>query len=288
MQPSSETPQNESTYVLDPESAAEMARLLDQDLLATKHMGGLLTERPDFANIHRVLDIACGPGGWVQEVAFTHPEIEVIGIDISQTMIQYARAQAKVQGLDNAHFLVMDATKPLDFPDDYFDLINGRFMVTFLHSSAWPKLIQECRRITRSGGAIRLTDTDNMGITSSPAFEKLFDKALQRFHLTGKSFSPEGHHFGITPKLGYFLREAGYQHIRKTPHIIDYSAGEEAHEGVYRDWMIALKLAQPFLVTMKIMTQEEADALYEQAMAEMQSNDFTAIIYLLSVWGEKP
>ncbi len=99
MQPSSETPQNESTYVLDPESAAEMARLLDQDLLATKHMGGLLTERPDFANIHRVLDIACGPGGWVQEVAFTHPEIEVIGIDISQAMIQYARAQMDVSWL---------------------------------------------------------------------------------------------------------------------------------------------------------------------------------------------
>ncbi len=36
------------------------------------------------------------------------------------------------------------------------------------------------------------------------------------------------------------------------------------------------------------MTQEEADALYEQAMVEMQSHDFTAIIYLLSVWGEKP
>src|SRR5579863_8369543 len=281
-------PSQENTYVLDPESAAEMARLLDQDLLFTKYMGGLLAERPDFANIHHVLDIACGPGGWVQEVAFAHPNVEVVGIDISQTMIQYARAQAKVQGLDNARFLVMDATKLLDLPEESFDLVNGRALTSFLHQTTWPKLIKECIRITRSGGAIRLTEADNMGITSSPAFETLFDKALQRFQLTGKSFSYQGHHFGITPKLGFFLRQAGFHNIRKTPYIIDYSAGEEAHESTYRDWMVAFKLALPYLVKMQIMAQEEADTLYEQAMTEMQADDFAAIIYFLSVWGEKP
>ncbi len=287
MQTPLESSQNESTYVFDSESAAEMARLLDQDLLVTKNMGGLLAERPDFANIHRVLDIACGPGGWVQEVAFAHPEIEVVGIDISQTMIQYARAQAKVQGLDNARFLVMDASKPLDFPDNSFDLINARFMISFLHSTTWQKLIQECRRINRSGGAIRLTEVENGG-TSSPAFEKLFSKLAHALQLAGRSFSPEGHNFGITPKLGYFLREAGYQRIRKTPHIIDYSTGEDAHEGTYRDWMVMLKVVQPFLLAMKVTTPEEVDRLYQQAMIEMRAEDFTAISYFLSVWGEKP
>lgn len=287
MQTPSESPQNESTYVFDSESAAEMARLLDQDLLVSKHMGGLLEERPDFANIHRVLDIGCGPGGWVQEVAFAHPNIEVVGIDINQTMIQYARAQAKVQGLDNARFLVMDASKPLDFPDDSFDLINGRFMISFLHSTTWPKLIHECRRINKSGGAIRLTEVENGG-TSSPAFEKLFSKFAHALQLAGRSFSPEGHNFGITPKLGYFLREAGYQRIQKTPHIIDYSTGEEAHEGTYRDWMVMLKVVQPFLLAMKVTTPEEVDRLYQQAMIEMRAEDFTAISYFLSVWGEKP
>lgn len=59
-------------------------------------------------------------------MAFAYPDIEVVGIDISQQMIEYARAQARVQGLDNAYFHVMDATQPLDFPDSSFDLINGR------------------------------------------------------------------------------------------------------------------------------------------------------------------
>jgi len=240
MQTPSESSQNENTYAVDPESAAEMARLLDQDLLVTKHMGGLLAERPDFANIHRVLDIGCGPGGWVQEVAFAHAAIEVVGIDISRTMIQYAHAQAEVQGLNNARFLVMDATKPLDFPDNSFDLVNARFMIGFLRPALWPQLIQECRRITTANGAICLTEPDNLGTTSSPAFERMFAWTARAFKLTGRSFSPEGHDFGITPKLGYFLRQAGYHNIRQTAHVIDFSAGEEAHEGTYRDWMIGM------------------------------------------------
>lgn len=60
--------QNENTYLFDSESAAEMARLVSQDLLVTKYMGGLLPENPDFSGIRRVLDVACGPGGWADDV----------------------------------------------------------------------------------------------------------------------------------------------------------------------------------------------------------------------------
>jgi len=288
MQTPPESFQQENKYVLDSESAAEMARLLDQDLLITKNMGGLLVEQPDFANIHHVLDVACGPGGWALEVAFAHPKIEIVGIDISQTMKQYARAQAKVQGLDNTNFLVMDASKPLGFPDDTFDLINGRFLTGFTYPATWPKLVQECLRITKSGGATRLTEFDDLGRTSSPAFEKLSVKVAQAFQLAGRSLSPEGRDFGITPKLGYFLRKAGYHKIRQTPHISDYSVGEEAHESTYQDYVVALKLVQPFLIAMKVTTAEEVETLYQQALIEMQADDFTATGFSLSVWGEKP
>src|SRR5258708_12687277 len=79
-------PHGENTYVIDAESAAEMARLLDQDRLITTHLGGLLPERPDFAHIHNVLDLACGPGGWAQAVALARPEIEVLASDLIPPM----------------------------------------------------------------------------------------------------------------------------------------------------------------------------------------------------------
>jgi len=55
----------ENTYLNDPESGAEMARLLDQDHTLTTCMGGLLPEQDasTLDALRDVLDIACGPAG---------------------------------------------------------------------------------------------------------------------------------------------------------------------------------------------------------------------------------
>src|SRR5690348_8946386 len=102
-----ENDDKKSTYILDSESTAEMARLARQDRLITQGMGGLFPERDDIAGIGRILDIGCGPGGWTLEVAFNYPGVQVTGIDISQIMIQYAQTHATLQGLENASFHVM-------------------------------------------------------------------------------------------------------------------------------------------------------------------------------------
>jgi len=47
-------------------------------------------------------------------------------------------------------------------------------------------------------------------------------------------------------------------------------------------------MIQPFLLKMELATQDEIDALYTQAIAEMLSDDFCALSFLLSVWGQKP
>lgn len=60
------------------------------------------------------------------DVARTYPQVQVTGFDSSVWMIEYTRAQALTQELKHASFRVMDALKPLDFPDESFDLINAR------------------------------------------------------------------------------------------------------------------------------------------------------------------
>ncbi len=284
----SEQSQNESSYIIDAESAAEMARLVSQDQLTTKSMGGVLPEQTDLSGIHRVLDIACGPGGWVLDVAFEHPDIQVVGIDISQTMVEYARVRSKVQKLENASFQVMNALKPLDFPDASFDLVNARTIAGFMLPASWPVLLQECMRITRPGGIIRLTETDDFGTSNSPALEKMTRMALRAGQLAGRTFNPEGRNAAVTPMLGRFLRKAGCKNIKKRAHVIDYSSGEEAHDGVYRDLMVALQLLQPFLTKIGFISQEELEQLYQQVLTELVSNDFCALWYLLTVWGQKP
>src|SRR6266566_8486846 len=101
--------QRENSYVIDIENGAETARLMHQHRLITTGMGGLFPEPLDISQVQHILDIACGPGDWALDVAFEYPEIEVMGIDLSRTMVEYARARAGARGLDNARFCVMDA-----------------------------------------------------------------------------------------------------------------------------------------------------------------------------------
>jgi ubiquinone/menaquinone biosynthesis C-methylase UbiE len=276
----------ENIYFNDPESGAEMARLIQQDRLITKGMGGLFAEQSDLSGIHRILDVGCGPGAWALEVAFTYPQIEVVGFDVSEAMISYARTQAQVQGLDNAHFHVMDARQPLDFPDNSFDLVNARF-VAFLGPAIWPKLLQEYRRISRPGGVIRLTESE-WGMTNSPAHEILYGKFYRAMKLAGQSYSPDGRIYDITPMLGGFLRNIGCVDIRQVAHVIDFSAGTEDYESFFRDWMTFFHLIKPFLIKRGVTTQEEVDQLVDQMEFEMRQDDYRGIMYILTAWGQKP
>jgi SAM-dependent methyltransferase len=280
-------PQDQNTYFIDAENAAEMARLTNLARLITRNMGGVFPLEIDLAGVQRVLDIACGPGGWALDVARAYPEKQVTGIDISRLMIAYAQAQAGEQGLTNVQFEVMDALKPLAFADNSFDLVNARFISGFMSKVAWPKLVREMVRITRPGGVIRLTEIES-AMTNSPSAEKLFALCSRALYLSGQSFSVDGRNIGITLMLGRLLRDAGCLTNGKAAYAIDFSFGTEEYTSEYQDLRTFLKLIQPFLVKVGVAAQEEIDALYHRAMEEMQSLDFCGIWPFFSVWGTKP
>ncbi len=91
---------NPSQYMVEDRSSnPEMIRLMIQDNLFTMGMDGPLSEQADPASLHRVLDIGCGPGGWILEAARLYPHMGLVGIDISWRMIEYARAEAQARKL---------------------------------------------------------------------------------------------------------------------------------------------------------------------------------------------
>src|SRR5579875_1918720 len=122
-------PEHPSTYVIeDRSSETEMTRLHIQDQLLTSAMGGVLPEQPDHASFQRIIDVGCGTGDWLIETATTYPSISLlIGVDISNSMIEFARMQAAAAGVnDRVEFHVMDALRMLEFPEAYFDLVTHR------------------------------------------------------------------------------------------------------------------------------------------------------------------
>ncbi len=284
---STDQPSNETTYFIDAENAAEMARLMNQDRIITKNMGGLFPEQFDLSRVSDVLDIGCGPGGWVLDVAYMYPTMHVVGIDVSRLMVEYAHAQAKVQGLKKVSFKVMDARKPLEFPDSSFDLVNARFISGFMPPASWPVLLQECWRILRPGGIIRLTEPE-FPLSNSLASEKLYDMIARALQAARQSFSPDGRHAGITPMLGRFLRDAGFQNIQKMAHALDSSAGSETFTSQYQNTMVFLKLLQPFVVKTGVSTQQEVEGLYQQALVEMMSDTYCVVWFYLTASGQKP
>ncbi len=64
--------------------------------------------------VHRILDLGCGTGG--NAIALAELGYEVVGIDISEAMIERARRKAK--GLENVEFRVLDM-RSLDFDKEF-------------------------------------------------------------------------------------------------------------------------------------------------------------------------
>lgn len=282
----SDSSQTENTYILG-DSSTEMVRLIEQDRHFTEAMGGLLPEQTDLSTIHRVLDVACGPGGWALELAQAYSHMQVSGVDISAGMIDYANVQGRASGLDNASFRVMNALEPLDFADASFDLVNARFIEGFIPVVAWPGVLQEFLRITRPGGIIRLTDCE-WGMTNSFAYQRLLGISIHAMQIAGLSHSPDGRNYAITPLLRRFLHDRGCVHIQERPHFLDFSSGMKAHFGCYQDFSIGFQLLQPFQVKMGVATQQEVEHLHRQLTVEMLADDFCGIMYFLTAWGEKP
>ncbi len=135
-----------STYfVQDRSNKEELSRLQIQDQMVTTSMGGVLPEQPDPTIFQRVLDVGCGTGGWLIEAAKTYSTMSLlVGVDVSERMIEYAQAQAEAQQVsDRVQFRTMDALRMLEFPTEYFHLVNQRFGASYLRTWDWPKLLQE-------------------------------------------------------------------------------------------------------------------------------------------------
>ena len=276
---------NLSTYVVEDRSSnPEMIRLMIQDQLVTAGMGGPLAEQLDPAALRHILDIGCGPGGWLLETAARYPYMSLVGIDISWRMIEYATAQAKAQNLtDRVEFRVMDATKLLDFPDASFDLVNMRFGSSFLLAEMWPALLYELLRVVRPGGIVRLVDSEVVK-SNSPAYTQLVAMSLCALGKAGYLFAQES--TGLTRALPRLLTECGVLNVQAKAYTLEYLAGTVGGQQVYHDAMYGFQTLLPFLQKWGC-APDDYDAVYQQAMIEMQQPDFRATWDQVITWGKK-
>ncbi|HEY1351089.1 MAG TPA: methyltransferase domain-containing protein [Ktedonobacteraceae bacterium] len=286
-QPVNPQPEQSGTYfVEDRSNHSEMIRLQVQDQMITDGMGGILPEQPDPGHFHHVLDIGCGTGGWLIEAATTCPGMQVlIGIDISNIMLQYAREQAATRQLaGRVEFHTMNALQMLEFPLNFFDLVNLRYGVSWLRTWEWPQLLREVRRVCRPGGVIRLTESDYAVDQRYPALRRLTDIFVQVLYHTGHLFAPEKD--GISSYLEQILLRAGFQNVQTRSHLLEFRAGTPAGQRFAEDVKLIFQTLVPFFRKWTRLP-DNYDEIYQQMLQEVQQPDFVTTSLLLTAWGSR-
>lgn len=281
-------------FVQDHSNQDERTRLAVQDQMLTTGMGGVLPEQPDPASFQRVLDVGCGTGGWLIEVAKTYPAItQLFGIDANNYPLEYARTQAEAELVHNrVEFRTMDALLILEFPQRYFDLVNMRFATPFMRTWDWAKLLTEMLRVTRPGGIIRLTEYERI-TSSSPALVRLLEMAGDAFYRAGHLFSKgtTGDTFsegtvGVAKDLERLLRQYKIQNIQTHRSSQEPPFGTPGSESFAEDLRLGLRTIVPFLRKWGCLT-DDYETLYQAMLAAMQQQDYVASWSLLTAWGTK-
>ena len=274
-----------STYfVQDRANREELNRLHIQDRMLTEGMGGVLPEQPDPTAFPSVLDIGCGVGAWLIELAKTTPTCKMlVGVDVSLKFIEYARSQAQAaQVSDRVEFHIMDALRMLDFPTGYFDLVNHRAGMSWLRTWDWSKLLKEYQRVCRPGGVVRITEPEVISVSSSPAFSRLLELFLQAFYQSGLFFTPTRD--GLTSELARLLRQHGMQAVQTRSSTIEYRAGTSEWQHFVEDTRLTFRTLLPFLQKWT-RVPDDYKTLCQQALREMHQPDFVATEEMLTVWG---
>jgi ubiquinone/menaquinone biosynthesis C-methylase UbiE len=278
-------------FVHDKHSKQELNRLIVQDQMVTKAMGGVLPEQEDPSQFHRVLDIGCGPGGWLLEVAQVYPQIKKLyGADISSTMIDYARQQAEQQNMktgpaERVEFLVMDALQMLEFPHDFFDLVNLRFGVSFMRQWDWPKMFDEMNRVTKTGGIVRIVEGEVGSRSASTSLNQFCALGQRAMYRAGHLFKEDSR--GLIDELPNLLTRNGFQKIASRKCTIEYRTGTETGDAFAQDMTLMFRTLRPYLYRYGYVP-ENYDAICQQATADMQTPGFVATGDTYTFWAVNP
>jgi trans-aconitate methyltransferase len=102
----------------------------------------------------RVLDVGCGAGDLTATVAARVPDGHVVGVDPQPSLLVEAASRARA----NQSFVESSAQDlATALPDnDAFDVIFSQSVLHWIKQEDHPAVLQQCHRLLRSGGALRI------------------------------------------------------------------------------------------------------------------------------------
>ncbi|CAJ0630949.1 2799_t:CDS:2 [Entrophospora sp. SA101] len=110
-----------------------------------------------------VLDIGCGPGYWLIDMAEKYPKSTFLGIDVANCFYSGIIGESSSSSLssskpENLGFLQCNVIKGIPFPDNTFDFIRQYEMCMSFAENDWKYMINEFVRVLKPSGWIEISE----------------------------------------------------------------------------------------------------------------------------------
>jgi ubiquinone/menaquinone biosynthesis C-methylase UbiE len=125
----------------------------------------------------RLLDVACGTGRTLSQIAESHPGLKLYGLDLSPYYVQQARETlSEVADVS----LVAENAEHMPFADGLFDVVTSVYLFHELPKNARRKVLGEMYRVLRPGGLLVIEDSAQYAESSELRF--VLDRFPEDFH----------------------------------------------------------------------------------------------------------
>jgi arsenite methyltransferase len=134
---------------------SRLAELYDETSFWSARFGALLFDHLEFRRDIRGLDVGCGTGFPLIELAHVHGgSSHFTGIDIWVDALERARQKRELHGLTNVDIIEADVVS-MPFPNANFDLVVSNVGINNFRDPR--AALRECRRLARTGARLVLT-----------------------------------------------------------------------------------------------------------------------------------
>ncbi|RIA84882.1 S-adenosyl-L-methionine-dependent methyltransferase [Glomus cerebriforme] len=225
----------------------------------------------------KILDVGCGSGSFILDVAPQFPNSKFYGIDTAQ--MYPSPNDPRIP--PNASFSQIDIVKGLPFDDNTFDFVHLRFLVQYLTEEQWnEKVIKELLRVTKVGGWIEIMELDLIFHNEGPNTAKLQGSTISYFNAQNINSI-------ISPRLSQFLSStSSFSTIHHEKRCTPLGCwGGRLGEFALIYFSMAFKNMKKVLPQFMGINGDEYDVLVERFNEECE--EYRTYMKTFKYWGQK-